>query len=213
MKTTHALVSILFCFCIYLVASPNASADEVRDLKVENELLESELVLAQKAELYFIFNMKDKKVYLKTRGAARKEMPIERAKAWNLNAASKPQALLKKSALFKPKRDEIDPKENASDSPKIEIDALELEDMPSRFKLVLENGLVIKVRPTSSGLMSYPEKLWSWLTWHISSPLLTVWHSFGKTPYSSLIIYIDKKDAQSLYWSFYEGTRCIIFNP
>lgn len=214
MKTSNALVSILFYFCIFLFTAPFASADELRDLRIENELLESELVLAKKAMVYFIFNLKEKKVYLKTRGATRQEMPIERAKVWNLNATPKTQALLNRSSLFKPKRDQINPNENEDDSSgTFEINALELEDMPSRFKLVLEDGLVIKVRPASRGIMSYPERFWSSLTWHISSPLFTVWQSLGKSPYSSLIIYLDKKDAKSLYWSFHEGTRCIIYNP
>ncbi len=214
MSMTVRFIFILICFCNALFAAANVSANEILDLSIENELLESELALARKAKVYFIFNLKDKKVYVRARGATLKELPIIKVRAWNLRVPSQPQALLKRSTLFKPKREDIKPQEKETGSSgKFEIDALELDDMPSRFNLILDDYVTITVRPTPRGVLSYLENIGDSLFWYISRPLLTVWGFLGKKPYSSLYISMEKTDAQSLYWSFYEGSQCIIYNP
>ena len=214
MSMTVRFIFILICLCNALFAAANVSANDILDLSIENELLESELALAQKAKVYFIFNLKDKKVYIRARGATLKELPIVKVKAWNLRIPAKPQALLKRSTLFKPRREDIKPQEKeTAPSDKFEIDALELDDMPSRFNLILDGGVEITVRPTPRGVLSYLENIGYSLFWHISRPLLTVWSFLGKQPYSSLYISMGKTDAQSLYWSFYEGSQCIIYTP
>ena len=211
---TVRFVFILICLCNALFAAANVSADDIHDLSIENELLESELALAQKAKVYFIFNLKDKKVYIRARGATLKELPIVKVKAWNLYIPAKPQALLKRSTLFKPRREDIKPQEKETgSSDKFEIDALELDDMPSRFNLILDDYVTITVRPTSHGVLSYLGNMGYSLLWHISRPLITLWGFLGKKPYSSIYISMEKMDAQSLYWSFYEGSQCIIYNP
>lgn len=214
MRTSFRFTFILLCLCVALSAASNVSADELLDLRTENRFLQSELPLAQKANVYFIFNLKDKKVYMKTRGVTLRELSIVKVKAWNLRIPVKPQVLLKRSTLFKPRREDIKPQEKETgSSDKFEIDALELDDMPSRFNLVLDNGVVITVRPTPRGVLSHLENMGNSLFWHLSRPLLTVWGFLGKKPYSSLYLSMEKTDAQSLYWSFSEGSQCIIYNP
>lgn len=211
---TVRFVFILICLCNALFAAASVSADDILDLSNENELLESELTLAQKAHVYFIFNLKDKNIYMKTRGASMREMPIDQVKGWNLPASVKPHPLFKKSSLFKPRREDIKPQEKETAiTDKFEIDALELDDMPSRFKLILDGYVTITVRPTPRGALPYLENMGDSLLWHISRPLLTLWGFLGKRPHSSLFLSMEKTDAQSLYWSFYEGSQCIIFNP
>ncbi|MBM2838126.1 MAG: hypothetical protein HW415_751 [Deltaproteobacteria bacterium] len=214
MTTIVRFTFILLYLCVALFDATNVSANDILDLSIENELLESELALSQKAKVYFIFNLKDKKVSMRTRGATLKELPIVKVKAWNLRIPVKPQALLKRSTLFEPRREDIKPQEKETgSSDKFEIDALELDDMPSRFNLILADGVVITVRPTPRGVLSYLENMGYSLFWHISRPLLTAWDFLGKKPYSSIYISMEKMDAQSLYWSFYEGSQCIIYNP
>lgn len=214
MSITVRFIFILIYICNALFAAANVSANDILDLTIENELLESELALARKAKVYFIFNLKDKKVYMKTRGVTLRELSIVKVKAWNLRIPAKPQVLLKRSTLFKPRREDIKPQEKETgSSDKFEIDALELDDMPSRFNLVLDNGVVITVRPTPRGVLSHLENMGNSLFWHLSRPLLTVWGFLGKKPYSSLYLSMEKTDAQSLYWSFSEGSQCIIYNP
>jgi len=211
---TVRFIFILICLCNALFAAASVSANDILDLSNENELLESELALAQKAQLYFIFNLKDKKIYMKTRGASMRELPIDQVKRWNLPTSVKPHPLLKKSSLFKPRREDIKPQEKeAGSSDKFEIDALELDDMPSRFNLIRDDGVVITVRPMPRGVLSYLENMGFSLFWHISRPLLTVRDFLGKKPQSYLYLSMEKTDAQSLYWSFYEGSQCIIYNP
>jgi hypothetical protein len=214
MSMTVRFIFILICLCNALLAAASVSANDILDLSNENELLESELALAQKAQVYFIFNLKDKKIYIKTRGASMRELSIDQVKGWNLPTSVKPHPLLKKSSLFKPRREDIKPQEKETAiTDKFEIDALELDDMPSRFNLILDDGVVITVRPRPGGILSYLETRGSSLGWYISRPLLTLWGFLGKRPHSSLYISMEKTDAQSLYWSFYEGSQCIIYKP
>ena len=214
MRTSFKLVLILSFLSIAISTATAVAADEIQDLRYENEVLESELALAQKAQVYFIFNLKDKKIYLKARGANRRELPIDQIKGWNLPLSAKPHPLLKKSSLFKPRREEIDPKQKeTAATDKFEIDALELDDMPSRYNLILDGGLVVTVRPKPAGILSYLESGASSLGLYLSRPLFTLWGLLTKKPYSSLYISMDKIDAQSLYWSFYEGSQCITYNP
>lgn len=214
MRMTVRFVIILICLCNALFAAARVSADDILDLRHENELLESELALARKAQVYFIFNLKDKNIYLKTRGASMRELPINQVRGWNLPASVKPHPLVKKSSKFKPRREEIYPggKETAT-TDTFEIDALELADMPSRYNLILDDNVVITVQPKPGGILSYLENSGYSLGWYISRPLLTLWGALAKRPHSYLYISMEKTDAQSLYWSFYEGSQCIIYNP
>lgn len=214
MRTSFKLVLVLSLLSIDISTATAVAADEIQDLRYENEVLESELALAQKAQVYFIFNLKDKKIYLKTRGATKKELPIDQIKGWNLPLSARPHPLLKKSSLFRPRREEIDPKQKeTAATDKFEIDALELDDMPSRFNLILDDGLVVTIRSKPVGILSYLESGASSLGLYVSRPLFTLWGHLSKRPYSSLYVSMDKIDAQSLYWSFYEGSQSIIYNP
>lgn len=214
MRTSFKLVLILSFLSIAISTATAVAADEIQDLRYENEVLESELALARKAQVYFIFNLKDKKIYLKTRGATRRELPIDQVKGWNLPLSARPHPLLKKISFFKPRREEIGPKQKETTADdKFEIDALELDDMPSRYDLVLDDGLVVTVRPKPAGILSHLESGASSIGLYLSRPLFTLWGLITKRPYSSLYISMDKIDAQSLYWSFSEGSQCIAYNP
>lgn len=181
------------------------------EIRENNRLLESELKLAKKPQLYFIFNLKEKKIYFKCRGITLRELEIEKVNLWGQSPDLKARVLLKRSTLFKPERKEINPKDKEEEE--FELEALELDDMPANFSMVLDEGINISVRQKPEGFFSELRSIYSYTMWHITSPLITVWNAVQKKPFTSIYITLSKKDAQSLYWSFYEGLAGIIYHP
>lgn len=198
----------LFVFSPVLGQAAPRNSGELRE---NNRLLESELKLAKKPQLYFIFNLKEKKIYFKCRGITLKELKIEKVKLWGQYPDLKDYALLKKTTLFKPKRKEINPEDKEEEN--FELDALELDDMPANFSMVLFEGIDISVRQKPEGFFSGLRSAYSYTTWHITRPLITTWYAVQGKPFTSIYITLSKKDAQSLYWSFYEGLAGIIYYP
>jgi hypothetical protein len=204
------LVLTLFIFSAVFIY---AETSRLSGLKENNRLLESELKLAKKTQLYFILNLKEKKIYFKCRGITLRELDIEKVKLWGQSPDLKHYALVKKSTLFKPERKEIKPEDKEKDDGNFELDALELDDMPANFSMVLDEGINISVRQKPEGFFSGLRSIYSYTAWHITRPLITIWNTVQKKPFTSIYITLSKKDAQSLYWSFYEGLVSIIYYP
>jgi hypothetical protein len=189
----------------------------------KTDLLSSELTLAKKPIIYFIFDLENKEVLLKSRGIVLKEMKIEDVMFWGAPVTTGPQTMTKKSALFKePKRVNIDPikakeeeeTKTASQPPgTFEIDALELHDMPTTYHLEFSRGVFISVRPKASGFVSSLYALANYAAWYVSRPLLTVWYSIQGRPYTSIYLTLSEEDARSIYWSLEENSVNIIYRP
>jgi len=192
-----------------------ASMEGVNSLEAENQLLKSELELAKKPHIYFIFDLENATISLKSRGMEFKKMKIEDIKLWGRPVNTKPYTLLKRSSLFTPKREKIKPKkaEETKETKTFEIKALELEDMPASYRLTLDEGIVISVRAKSSGVFSALSNAVYRINWYLSRPILTLWNSVRNKPFTAIYITLTKEDARSLYWHFPEGTRSIIYNP
>lgn len=175
----------------------------------ENRLLESELKLAGKPDIYFIFNLTEKKVQFKAKGVVLKELPVENIKLWGLPVQPEPLKLIKKTTLLKPKRAKIRPTKINEDS--FELEALELEDMPARYRLTMENDVWLYVRPEPDGILSKIFYGVSILKSYISRPVLSLWNTLWGRTFTEIDITVDEKDARALYWSFTEGLSCIIY--
>jgi hypothetical protein len=201
-------IPILF---IPLMATDAISTEE-DSVKHQNQLLETELKIAQSPHIYFIFDLKDKRVYLKARGLVFRELKIETLRLWGNASAGKAASLLKKSTLFSPKRGMIKPRTNNRDE-EFSMETLELKDMPTNYTLILEENLSISVRPKPTHMISslwsiqYPAK------WYLTRPVLTVWYALWRKPFTSIEIVLEKNDARTLYWSFLEGMKGIVFSP
>lgn len=189
---------------------------------LENEIhrLESELRLAKKPHIYFLFDLKNKKISLKSKGMVLKEMNIDSIKFWGHPVDSKPCTLLEKSSLFKPKRVTIDPSKNKEKETNttdgggsFEIEALELKDMPTSYSLVFQDGISVSIRPKATGFFSSLYSAVHYCNWYISRPLHTVWNAIKNKPFTAIYLTVDKKDAQAVYWSLTEHSESIIYNP
>lgn len=195
-----------------LLTSSEAVSGENDSLKHENQLLEAELRIAQTPQIYSVFDLKNKKICLKTRGLLLRELRIEAFRVWGNPPAVKAAALIRKSALFAPKRVLVNPKADDDEAQPSE-ETLELKDMPRNYTLVLEGNISISVRPKPTHLLS---SLWSIrypVQWYLARPVLTVWHALWRKPFTSIEIVLEESDAQSLYWSFLEGMKAIVSSP
>ncbi len=199
---------------LLLILLPNGTAASERreTLKHENQLLETELRIAQSPQIYVVFDLGGKKICLKARGLVLKEIGIETFRVWGNLPSVKAGALIRKSALFSPRRVLVNPKTGDSEE-QSSLETLELKDMPTHHALLLEGNISISVRPKPTHLLS---RLWSIrypIQWYLSRPLLTVWNALRGRPFASIEIVLLEGDARSLYWSFLEGMKAIVFSP
>lgn len=197
---------------LVLLTSSEAVSGEVDSLKQENQLLETELRIAQTPQIYALFDLQNKKIGLKARGLLLKELSIEGFRVWGTLPRIKAATLMRKSALFAPRRAVVSPK-TGDDEEQPSLETLELKDMPTNFTLVLEGNTSISVRPKPTHLLS---SLWGIrypVQWYLTRPVLTVWNALRKRPYTSIEIVLEESDARSLYWSFLEGMKAIVYSP
>lgn len=216
MRTKIILSLIYILFALLISAGAEAEA-----LNSKEELLQSEIELAQKPQVYFMLNLKEKKLYFKARGVILKEIPVEDIKFWGDLLTVKPYAMTKKISSSAPARDKIDPEEikkeevkkeeKKDDKEKFQLKALELSDMPSSYTLSLDDNVIISVKPSDKGIVQGIYSAAHSLSWYISRPLYTVWNALRKKPYTAVQLRLKKEDAQSLYWSFVEGGKVIIY--
>ena len=195
-----------------LLTGAEAVSGENDSLKHENQLLETEVRVAQAPQIYFLFDLNSKKICLKARGLLLRESTIETIRVWGNLPDVKAATLIRKSALFPPNRAVVTPKAG-DDEAQPSIETLELKDMPTNYTLVLEGNISISVRPKPTHILS---SLWSIrypVQWYLARPVLTVWHVVRREPFTSLEIVLEESEARSVYWSFAEGMKAIVFSP
>ena len=113
---------------------------------------------------------------------------------------------------MKPERKEIKPKTDDQEDSS-EAEALQLEDMPARYRLNLNAGIQLYVRPTSTGILSTLVNMAASLkSYLIIRPLRMLWNGLRRQSFTEIVIYLSDMDARSLYWSFQEGIQCIIWS-
>jgi hypothetical protein len=199
-------------FLIGLLISGEALANEKIRIARENRLLEAELKLAASPNIYVVFDLKEKKISMRARGKALRELTIENVDMWGDHLDGKPYRLIEKSTLLKPARKKIKPGENKKED-NFEIEALELNDMPSAYTLTLDRGLSIMVRSRPSGIFSFLYNSGHSFQRSISYPLRSVWNSVRKKTFTVIDIVLEKEASQALYWSFAEGNGCVLSPP
>ncbi len=179
----------------------------------ENRHVETELSLANSDELYFIVDIGDKRIDLKARGIMLRTWKIERVLLWGDPVPSNPVSLMKKTTLFPPKREEIKPDETGEEST-YELEALELVDMPSSYRLGLERNIAIYIRPKSTGWTSSLKKIGPVIRWYFYHPAKTIWTKANKKPFTVFdIILENKEESKSFYWALSQNSPFIILPP
>lgn len=182
--------------------------------------MESELKLAEASYLYFIFHLEENTVQIKARGVLLKELPIGGSRHWGGSPPIAPLTLIRKSALVEPQRKAIAPKKREEESSEeeessttFELEALELKDMPSSFRLALSEGVHISIRPKPEGFVARFLDILRTLVWYATKPLQSIWYAQRGEPFIALELVLARDDAQRLYWSFPEGNQAIVYRP
>lgn len=202
--------SALLLFFLTLLGAVSA-AGPVEDLREENLLLEAEIKMARTQEVYFVFDFRDNSVYLKSRGLQLKKLGIKDASFWGGQAGPEPRELLKKTSLFKPRREKLKPGEAASEG--FELNALELADMPSSYRMLFKGGIELTVISSGEGVLWRLSSAARRICWLIKRPPLSVWNALRGRPFSSVLITMSGNDARSLYWAFPEGFGAVFYRP
>jgi len=204
------LQKFIYLFIALFIQSNSLWGDKT-SLSRETQLLEAELAIAQKPQIYFIFLVRDKKIQLKAKGIVLKEWEIQNIRHFGNAPPPKPISLVKKSTLFPPKRKKIKPG-SVNEEAEFKLATLELKDMPGIYTLSLEGGTPIFIRPQPRSFFSRLRNIWHSFRWYTLPPLEKLWFSLRKRPFTAIdIVFKDKKDSQALYWAFIEGSECIIF--
>jgi hypothetical protein len=202
------LIRVIILIGALLIAL-HAYADGTQGLARENRLIEKELSLAEKSNLYFVFDLQGKIIRIKAQGVILKEFPIHDVRVWGSSLPADSLVLIKKSTFVKPRRKSIKPAEH-EETDNFEINALELGDMPSRYTLVLDKGVSLSVKPYK-GLLSKSGNVASSLKNALVRPFRAFWYAVRGKPYTAVDIFLEVRDAKALYWSFQEGTESILF--
>lgn len=199
-------------FFISLIAVPAFAADEKGMQIRENRLLEEELKLSRKPDIYFVFNLKEKTIYIKARGISLKDMRITSLNCWGTPVPVKAYQVKKKRAFNEPERELIKPGESKINE-KYQVDAYELSDMPSSYTIHLESGIEIYIRPLTEGFASAVSNTFYASVRFITRPMLILWNIFKGNAYTAIDIVLDDIDARAIYWSLSEKTATIIDTP
>jgi hypothetical protein len=207
-----ALISIA---CMALALSAAASdTPSLDDLERDNSLLKAEYDLARSGKPYLLVDLLEQRLLLKVSGLSLEQWPIDGYRSWGHPSALPAVPLAGRSALDEPERDVQVVNSGESSKPEEKITkALELQDMPSFYRLRLANGTVISVSPTSASLLAKLARSMSVPAWYLSRPLISSWNFLRGSPYNELALVMAAGDARSLYWAFSEGTPCLIRRP
>ncbi len=207
-KTLIAWILLIAAAGVY-----GQTPDKGRIVRTQQELT-WEYELAKEPHFYFVLDAPSKNLELRVRGMVLRTWKLEMVRFWGKPAFAKTVRLVRKSALKPPQRNVIKPGETATapKNPKeaatFELDALELKDMPRSFSLEFDNGLHVSVKTKESGMRGIKEEIY----WYGSLPLRNMLGARkGKTTSELEIRFKDEKDAQAIYWIFFEGIKGLVY--
>lgn len=189
--------------------APKKSADtaDLQDLTAEYDL-------AKQPKAYFVLDIQGKTLELRIRGMALRAWPLQNIHFWGRPGFSRSVELVRKSALNPPQRKVIKPGEvekQPVDAAKFELEALELSDMPKNFTLDFDDGLHVSVKTPRGGLSGRSRAYREAFRWYVMLPVRNFLRGGAKKPLSELeFTFANEKDAQSIYWMFYDGIKGII---
>ena len=190
-------------------------------LAKKNTTLSAEYALAKEAMFYFVFDVPGRKLDLRVRGATLRSWPIRSMRFWGRPDFAGTVGLARKTALRAPERIVIRPgeAEEAEDAApsgsgtagEYDLEALELKDMPTRFKLDFDNGLHVTIRRGGGVTSDLLAKAKDALRWYVDLPLRSLFGRSAEGAGSFLeLILEEENDAQAIYWHFYDGIKGVV---
>ncbi len=210
------LLFLLAALILTVGRSAGAEPPTEDDLRRANRLLTAELGLAKETRIYFLFDVPGGAVRFRASGLTVAELPIVRWRLWGLPRDIQPAILADKDSLFEPtrKKIQIPPPDGGTEiKADTEFNALELDDMPVRYRLLLDDGVEIRVVPAAEGLIGRFLEGWRTVGWYLSQPLISNWKFIQGKPYTELVLALQPRDARLLYWSFTAGSHGLVNWP
>lgn len=213
-----------------LAAGWAGTADRT-DLAKKESALASEYSLAKESKFYFVFDVLGRKLELRVRGMVLRTWPLQAMRFWGRPDLAGSVALVRKTTLKSPERIVIKPGEEEAAAPApatpaakpaasaaapataadFDLEALELRDMPKRFSFDFDNGLHVTVKAKNSDERGFAGTLTDAWRWYVDLPLRNLFGSREGKAISELELTFDEeKDAQSIYWHFFDGIKGII---
>ncbi len=181
--------------------------------------LEKEIEMACEPRAYFVLDLGARRLELRMAGLAVKAWDLPGLRFWGRPGGVETWKLASKSALNPPQRNIVQPgkTEVTATAPKpgsastdVELDSLELRDMPTEFGLEFEGGRVVLVRAPSRGLRRVADEV----LWHAWMPLQSLRAAAGGKPFVRLrLATASPDDARSIYWTFYDGIEGLVVFP
>ena len=176
--------------------------------------MEAEYQLARRSSSYFVLDIREKKMELRVKGMALRTWDIEHIKFWGRPGFDTSVELARKSVLKPPRRNVItpgEPEQEVEESGKFELEALELGDMPRSFRLDFDTGLHISISSGGRGVGGLGRAVAEALGWYVWLPIKNLVNSVSGHQASQLeFSFADPRDAQAVYWIFYDGIKGII---
>jgi hypothetical protein len=207
-------------FLIIILLFPQLlMAGELADLQSANFLLKSELQLAKGAKLYMLIDLHGQAILFKAGGVVVNRLPFSASHVVGTVPVTVLRTLGAKKAEKQPKRQEVkivtEAEMAAAPTPAPGVDtlvALEIDDMPEIYQLVLDDGLVLSVKaPPTGDFKTKATRYWrdaveTVMEWYHS--MLLKLHDETEAP--RIVLNLSGPDARQFYWSFDEGMPCLI---
>ncbi|MBI3603744.1 MAG: hypothetical protein HY205_04770 [Nitrospirae bacterium] len=176
--------------------------DDLELLREANRLLEEEIKLASRPQIYVVLDLGEKLLFIKGRGVELHRFPI---KTWRVSGAQSVSGLFRLRARPTVTRPKAVPGHDPS------LEPIGLEDMPAEYLLVYDPGLFLVVAPA---IREQPW-LWAWSRLREWWTRLGAWTRLAASnePTAAgpvLRLTLSPEAARSLAWSVTDGMPLLI---
>jgi hypothetical protein len=217
----------LYIFFLTLLSSQSLSHEQAGITLEKNSFLTAMFSIAQKPNHYFLFDIRGKKIFLMSRGIVLREWIADQVRFTGDPVPVQIFSMERKNVRFSELRHNIDVDDNSTDDSdadaigdnkieenkrggKFELDALELDDMPTSYVLFLNGGISINIR-THKGFGAVFKNTSHSIMWHAYYPIRAIWSSLKKDTFTAIdISFKDEKEAQALFWAVADEAECIL---
>lgn len=168
-----------------------------------NRLLEEELKLAARPQIYMVLDLAAPVILIKSRGIELHRLPIA---AWRQVGEGSVSGVFRLRARPSVNRPKAAPADNTNTT----VTAIELQHMPEQYDLVFDPGLIITVGQSAR------ERPWPWIRgkveecWVRLAAMLGITVNADGASAPRIHLTVVKEVAQSLAWTMTDGMPLII---
>lgn len=198
------LIWLYSCLLPSLVLAREALSeppDSTAAVIAANRLLEEELKLAGRPQIYLVLDLASRVIVIKSRGIELHRLAIAEWRQVGEGSLNGVFRLRARPSVTRPK---AGPADNAS------MPTIELQDMPDSYHVVFDPALIISVGQSAR------ERPWSWIKgfvqewWHHAVSLLGMDGENRETVAVRLHLTLAQETARSLAWTMTDGMPLII---